>query len=173
MNATVDAYRVSIYEESTDLSGYLDVKWVYEGGESKLADISVIRTFAGGPKDRWLYEISVDTSSLGLLLSSNATYYISLEGDCVNTEDVYNGYDTYYQRFYMLSGVDTASSTQTNNNHWYSGEFDNGWTEAEGDLVWAIEGHQIPEPATLGLLGLGSFALGRRKVRGRDTMTQE
>ena len=170
LNAAVDTYRVSIYADSDDISGYLDVKWVYQGGESKLVNMSVIRTFAGGAKDRWLYEISVDTSSLGLLLSSNTTHYVSIEGDCANTDDIYNGYDTYYQRFYMLSAVDGGTSTQINDSHWYSGEYESAWSawqQQSGDLVWTMEGHQVPEPFTLCVLLFGGAFLYKRRHGGQ------
>ncbi|MBN2377650.1 MAG: PEP-CTERM sorting domain-containing protein, partial [Sedimentisphaerales bacterium] len=90
--------------------------------------------------------------------------------DCANTGDVYNGYDTYYQRFYMLSAIDTGTSQQVNYNHWYSGKYDTGWSswqEQSSDFVWTVEGHQIPEPCTVCILALGGVVLVRRR-RGKD-----
>jgi len=167
LNAAVDNYRVSIYmDDGGNPVGWDDYLWRYQESSGSLVDISVTQTLAGGTRDRWLYEISVDTSSLGLLLESNTTYYLSVEGDCTNTGDIYNGYDAYYQRFYMLSAINSGTSTQVNNNHWYTGKYDtmwNPWQEAAGDFVWAVEGHQVPEPCTLSLLTLGGIALLRKR----------
>jgi len=167
LNAAVDTYRVSVYaDDNGEPVGWDDYLWRYEEASDSPVNISVTQTFAGGTQDRWLHEIDVDTSSFGLLLESNTNYYLSIEGDCVNIDDVYNGYDTYYQRFYMLSGIDIGTSTQINDSSWYAGKYDTTWDlwqEENNDFIWSIEGQQIPEPCTVFLLGLGGLGLLRKR----------
>jgi hypothetical protein len=115
-------------------------------------------SLAGGTKDRYIQDITLDTSSLGWLLDGSTTYYVAIEGDCDNPQDIYNGFDTYYQRFYVLLNDSGQNS--------YTGQYDTGWSDwqsQQGDSIMAIEGYEIPEPTTLLLLGFGGMLIRKRK----------
>ena len=159
LNASVDTYRVSVYLD--DNGSPADYFWQYEENADSPDNISANQTSVGGTWDRWVHEIDVDTSGLGLILESNLNYYLSIEGDCSNPDDIYNGYDTYYQRFYMLSSVDSATSTQMDDVHWYTQADWNSWQKTTGDFVWTVEGHQVPEPCSLSILLLGTLVITR------------
>ena len=160
LNAQVSSYRISIYSDDTGKPAEWDNPlFRYEESIGDLNYITVDSTYAGGSKDRYVQQITVNTSNLGIILAGETTYYASIEGNCENPTDVYNGYDTYYQRFYALLGSGTGDN-------WYAGKYDTGWGEWQtqnGNLILTIEGHEIPEPATLLLFGLGSFMIRRKR----------
>jgi len=164
LDAQVSTYRISIYsDDNGQPAGWENPLFRYEENATSLNYFSVENTYAGSSKDRYVQQITVDTTALNLIVDPEIEYYMSIEGDCENIEDIYNGYDTYYQRFYMLGSSDTGAE------HWYSGYYDTGWSQWQqdnGNLIFAIEGHEVPEPATLLLLGLGVPILsGLRKKR--------
>ncbi len=167
LDATVSTYRVSIYgQQDGQPQAWDNFLWRYEEVAGSLDAITVNSSLAGGSRYRVLQEIELDTTSLNLQLNGGTTYYVSIEGDCANTENIYEGFDTYYQRFYMLSLVNTATSGQINDTYWYAGEYSsewNQWQEVGDDLIWTVEGHLVPEPCTALLLAIGGLALIRKK----------
>ena len=91
----------------------------YEEDVASLNRFTVNSSLAGGTKDRYIQDITLDTSSLGWPLDGGTTYYVAIEGDADNPQDIYNGYDTYYQRFYVLLNDSGQNS--------YTGQYDTGW----------------------------------------------
>ena len=159
LNAQVSTYRISIFaDDSGQPESWTNPLLRYEEDAASLNRFTVNSSLAGGTKDRYIQDITLDTSSLGWLLDGGMTYYVSIEGDADNPQDIYNGFDTYYQRFYVLLNDSGQNS--------YTGQYDTGWTDWQsqpGDFIMAIEGTEIPEPTTLLLVGLGGLLIRRKK----------
>lgn len=160
LGAVPTDFRVSLFADNDGLpTAYSNYLFRYEEASASLDKFTVTSTFAGGTKDRYIYDVVLDMSSFGLLLNGDTQYYLSVEGDVSNPQNVYNGYDTYYQRFYALRS-NTGSSLYTSN----LGEQWNVWQPLQGDMIWTINVTEVPEPATLLLLAFGVAMLRKTNI---------
>jgi len=160
LNAEIQTIRVKIYEGGDSPAFIGSHSWQYEEALNQTGRFQINRLLTGGMPDTYELMVNLNLSDIGgPILSPQHTYYLSIEADCLNPDDVYKGYDTYYQRFYWaISDVSGQSwGTETVNGIWQA------WQLNSGDFAWSITGHQIPEPAMVLLMGIGYLFYRRQR----------
>lgn len=157
LNAAIETMRVMVYEGGSSPAAIGSQLWQYEEPLNQNSKFQISKLLTNSTTDT--YELAVTLPGIsGLTLNSQTQYYLSIEADCLNTEDIYKGYDTYYQRFYWALS-DTAGQS------WGTAKVDSQWQDWQlntGNFAWAMEGHSIPEPCTLLLLGVGGSVILRK-----------
>jgi len=160
LNADVQSMRVSVYEGGDSPAAQGSHIWQYEEiSLNQDSKFQISSQLINDTTDTYEMAVSLDFSGIGsLMLNSQTQYYLSIEADCLNTEDTYKDYDTYYQRFYW-------AISNTSGQSWGTAKYDGQWQDWQlygGDFAWAMEGHVIPEPASLLLLALGGLLIRKR-----------
>lgn len=161
LDAQVDMYTITIFSDASGQPGAPIFSY------SEVPDAQYITdevTDLGGQFYRQLHKVTLDTTQLGLTLQNGQTYYLAIQGDVTNTQDTYQGFDTYRQRFYSLRYADMFTSTDFNMMTW-SGNVAPMDLTYDFDLAWEVHATPTPEPATCLLLGIGSLAMTVRKRR--------
>ncbi len=160
LDAQVDLYTVTIFSDAGGEPGAP----IFTYAEAPNAQYTTDEvTDLGGQFYRQLHKVTLDTTALGLLLTPDQTYHLAIQGDVTNTEDEYQGFDTYRQRFYSLRYADMFDSSDFNMTSLNS-ENAGPWTVvSDNDYAWEV--HVIPEPATCLLLGIGTLMTIRKRKR--------
>lgn len=159
LDAQVDMYTITIFSDAGGQPG-APIFSYSEAPDAQYTTDEV--TDLGGQFYRQLHKVTLDTTQLGLTLLNGQTYYLAIQGDVTNTQDTYQGFDTYRQRFYSLRYADMFTSTDFNMMTWSGNAAPTDLTY-DFDLAWEVHASPAPEPATCLLLGIGSLAMTVRK----------